>query len=167
MTAAQGRSEPWVGDEPAAAERRVATLSISVWCRRVCLLRGVDSGDAWRTRGRSVAEHRRRAGFGFHPGARSILVVAGDLLDVDQLSVARTVIAHASGVGLRRLAPTEGVPEWSRLLSSFLTRRSSARTSRIWSLATARPSIHGKSSETISLRDPAADDGFYARWSTR
>jgi hypothetical protein len=36
------------------------------------------------------------------------LVGGGDLLDGNQLSVARTAIAHAGGVGFRRLTPTEG-----------------------------------------------------------
>jgi len=36
------------------------------------------------------------------------LVGGGELLDLDEISVARTVIAHAGGVGFRRLALTEG-----------------------------------------------------------
>jgi hypothetical protein len=37
-----------------------------------------------------------------------VLVGGSDLLDLDEVSVARTVIAHAGGVGFRRLALTEG-----------------------------------------------------------
>jgi hypothetical protein len=37
-----------------------------------------------------------------------VLVGVSDLLDGNELSVARTAIAHAGGVDFRRLTPTEG-----------------------------------------------------------
>jgi hypothetical protein len=37
-----------------------------------------------------------------------VLVAGSDLLNSNELSVARTAIAHAGGVGFRRLTPTEG-----------------------------------------------------------
>ena len=40
--------------------------------------------------------------------AVALFVGGGDLLDGNQLSVARTAIAHAGGVDFRRLTPTEG-----------------------------------------------------------
>jgi hypothetical protein len=39
---------------------------------------------------------------------RRVLVAGSDLLDDNQLSIARTAIAHAGGVGFRSLTPTEG-----------------------------------------------------------
>jgi hypothetical protein len=41
-------------------------------------------------------------------GARKVLVGGGKLLDLDQVGVARTAIAHAGGVDFRRLAHTKG-----------------------------------------------------------
>jgi len=37
-----------------------------------------------------------------------VLVGGSDLLDVDELGVPRTAIAHPGGVGFGRFAPTEG-----------------------------------------------------------
>jgi len=37
-----------------------------------------------------------------------VVVGGSDLVDLDDVSVARTTIPHAGGVGLRSLAPTEG-----------------------------------------------------------
>ena len=74
------------------------------------MLTGLTPHDGPHARSCGIAKRHRRTGLGSHYGrviCQALVIVGTDLLDVDDVRVARTAIAQAGGVGFRRFAPTE------------------------------------------------------------
>ena len=92
------RSPEQLDSQLRRAFRRAARVRLDL------MLTGLTPHDGPHARSCGIAKRHRRTGLGSHYGrviCQALVIVGTDLLDVDDVRVARTAIAHAGGVGFR------------------------------------------------------------------